>query len=373
MDRLEQKRRRKLADSGDAVMYTGLMLSKEELTVKISLSSILWAIAAVVGVYFLYRVQTIVITVLFSVIVMAALRPSVKWMERRLKFPKVLAIFVLYALFITIVSLALALILPPLFRELPNFVHALSLPPSLMALYEVSAGNWTGLNISISDVSTLLPQIGTSFGAIYAIISRTFSGVFTFVTVLVMSSYMMIDRDNLHKKIIWVTRDKKHLEMARQLVNDIEYQLGGWVRGQLSLMVIIGVATYIGLRLLNIPYALPLAFAAGCLEVLPNLGPTIAAVPAVIVAYITLGPAMAGFVVLFYILVQQFENNLIVPKIMKDNADVNPLTTIIVILVGVQLGGVAGALLSVPIYIVIRSVYSMWYRDHFHLSDRVSA
>lgn len=362
-----------MADSRDTVMYTGIMLSKEEISVKISLSSILWTIAIIIGVYFLYRVQTIVITILFSVIVMAALRPSVKWMQRRLRFPKVLAIFVLYALFITLLSVGFALIIPPLIRELPNFLYALSLPPSLTTLYQVSAGDWSSLNLSLSDLSSLLPQIGTSFGAIYTVVSSTFTGVLTLVTVLVMSSYMMIDRDNLHLKVIWLTRDKKHIQMAKQLVDDIEAQLGGWVRGQFALMLVIGLITYIGLRLLSIPYALPLAFAAGCLEVLPNLGPTIAAVPAIVVAYLTLGPAMAAFVVLFYILVQQFENNLIVPKVMKDNADVNPLTTIILILVGVELGGVVGALLSIPIYIVARSVYSMWYKEHHNLPGRVSA
>lgn len=354
-------------------MYTGTMLSKEEISVRLSPKSIVLAIAAVVGVYFLYRVQTIVISVLFSVIVMAALRPSVKWMVRRLKFPKVLAIFVLYGLFIALISLIVGLILPPLFRELPHFIDTLALPPYLVKLYEASAGNWAGLNLSPSDLSSLIPQIGTSFGAIYGVVSSTFSGVFTFMTVLVMSSYMMIDRDNLHMKVIWVTREKKHIAMAKQLVDDIEYQLGGWVRGQLALMLIIGVVTYIGLRLLHIPYALPLAVAAGLLEVLPNLGPTIAAIPAIIIAYITLGPAMAGFTLLFYILVQQFENNLIVPKVMKDNADVNPLTTIILILIGVELGGVVGALLSIPIYIVVRSIYAMWYRDHYDLPGRVSA
>jgi predicted PurR-regulated permease PerM len=268
------------------------MLSKDEVSVRISVSSILWAIGLGLLLYFLYRVQAIVITVFFSVIVMAALRPSVKWMERRLKFPKILAMLVLYALFISVISLAVGLILPPLLRELPNFIHALSLPPSLARIYDVTAGTWGSLNLSLTDLSQLVPQIGVSFGAIYSIISSTFSGVLTFVTVLVMSSYMMMDRENLHMKIIWFTRDKRHIEMAKQLVDDIEVQLGGWVRGQVSLMLIIGIITYIGLTLLSIPYALPLAIAAGALEVLPNLGPTIAAVPAVMAA---LGPAILTF------------------------------------------------------------------------------
>jgi predicted PurR-regulated permease PerM len=123
----------------------------------------------------------------------------------------------------------------------------------------------------------------------------------------------------------------------------------------------VGIITYIGLTLLNIPYALPLALLAGLLEIVPNLGPTIAAVPAIAFAYISGGPVMAGFVTLFYVIVQQLENNLIVPKIMQQNADVNPLVSIIVMLVGLKLAGIPGVLLAVPSYIVVRALYSHWF------------
>lgn len=166
-------------------MYTGRMLNKEDISVRISLSTLFWAAGIILGAYFLYRIQAIVITVLFSVIVMAALRPSVRFMERRLKFPKILAILVLYALFILLITVAFAVILPPLFRELPNFIHALALPPSLASLYQLSAGNWNALNLSLTDLSSLIPQIGVSFTAVYTIVSSTFTGILTFVTVLV--------------------------------------------------------------------------------------------------------------------------------------------------------------------------------------------
>ena len=142
----------------------------------------------------------------------------------------------------------------------------------------------------------------------------------------------------------------------------IENQLGGWVRGQLVLMLVIAVFTYIGFLLIGIPYALPLAILAGFLEILPNIGPTIAAVPAITIAYISSGPALAVVALLFSILVQQLENNVIVPKVMRENANVNPLISIIAILIGLQLAGVVGALLAIPLYIVIRTVYGSFFR-----------
>lgn len=96
---------------------------------------------------------------------------------------------------------------------------------------------------------------------------------------------------------------------------------------------------------------------------MPNLGPTLAAVPAILIAWATISPGMAVVVAIFYYLVQQLENNFLVPKVMKDNVDVSPLVSIMSILIGLKLAGVIGALLAIPIYIVIRSIYANWFRD----------
>ena len=337
-------------------MYTKYMKAEKSSTqVVISPSTILFTLGSLITLLFLFKIHQIVISFFMAVIVMSALNPMVKVLQRKLHLPKILAILLVYALFIAIIVFAFMLIIPPLIVELPNLITALALPP----LPE----NIRTLKLSPTQINDLFTQFQSSFSTIYSIISSTFSGIFTMVTVLVMSSYLLIDREILHLKVSWFTNEKRHIELARQLVNSIETQLGGWVRGQALLMLVIGIVTYIGLRLLSVPYALPLAILAGMLEVLPNIGPTLAAVPAVLITYSVLGPAMAGFVTLYYVIVQQLENNFIVPKIMKDNADVNPLTTILVILIGLKLAGVIGALLGVPIYIVFRSLYAAWLQE----------
>jgi len=329
---------------------------REMPTIQIGIKTILWAFGTAGLIYFLFRIQQIVITLFFAVILMSALRPGMRWLERKLKLPRILAILIMYVGIIFLIVFTLTLLIPPLLHELPNFVQTLSLPPI--------PADFMQLKFNISELSSFLPQIGKSFTTIYAIVSSTFTGVFTFVTVLVMTSYLLLDRERLHLKAIWFTKDPVQLNKIKELIDHIEIQLGGWVRGQLSLMVIIGVITYIGLSLLRLPYALPLAVVAGLLEALPNLGPTLSAIPSVAVAWVVGGPALAIFIVVFYILVQQFENNLIVPKIMQANADVNPLTTILLILTGVKLASVMGALLAVPLYIVLRSIYAVWYREY---------
>ena len=134
------------------------------------------------------------------------------------------------------------------------------------------------------------------------------------------------------------------------------------MRGELILMFTIGLVTFVGLTLLNIPYALPLAILAGVLELIPNLGPTISAIPAIIIAFAVHGPVSGIAVLGLSIAIQQAENNLLVPRIMKDSAQVGSLVVILAILIGAQFGGALGALLAVPLYITARSWYSFYFR-----------
>jgi predicted PurR-regulated permease PerM len=327
----------------------------EQHGVIISPSIVVFSVLFVLGIYFVFFIRQILLMLFLAVIMMAALNPALKWMVRSLHLPKFLAIAILYFGVILVLGMTITMIIPPLLADVPQFVNTLSLPPLPEHIRQ--------LNFSLNELTSIFNQIGGSFGAVYQVVSSTFAGIFSFFTVLVMACYLLIERDNLHKKIVWFSQEQRHLDIAKELVDTVEAQLGGWVRGQFFLMATIGIVSYTGLSLLNVKYALPLALAAGLLEILPNLGPTLAALPAIVVAYLQYGAPMAGFVTLFYAVVQQLENNLIVPKIMKDNVDVSPLVTILMILIGFKASGVVGALLSVPIYIVIRSVYTIWLRE----------
>lgn len=328
---------------------------EQTLRIKFSLTNFIAVLAICAGLYLLFQLTQIVLSLFFAVIIMSAIKPVVFWMERRLRFPRVLAILLVYAVLLLFIALTITVVIPPLLQELPNFLQTLNLPQL--------PGDLVELKTTLSELSVYLPQISTSFQTVLSALGTAFNGILTTVTVLVMASYMLLDRERLHLKMKWFTHDQHYLDLGKRLIDQVEVQIGGWVRGQLSLMFIIGIVTYIGLVLLGIPYALPLALAAGLLEVIPNVGPLMASIPAVFVALTVGGPALMAFTIFFYILVQQFENNLIVPKLMKDNVDVNPLTTIVLILSGFKLGNVVGALLAVPIYIFVRSVYGMWLKE----------
>lgn len=332
-----------------------LKLFKNEKSISISPSIVIFTTLFLLLLYFLYQISNILVLFFLGFIIMVALHPFAHRLQTKLKFPRILAIITTYIMVFLGIAGMLGLLIPPLAKELYQLVKAFDLP---WLQEEI-----TSFSFNLTELSGLIQQLGDSFSTVYTVISSTFSSIFTFMTVLVISLFLMIDRKRLHLRVSWFTKNKKHLADAKEFIDSLEHQLGGWVRGQIILMIVIGLVTYVGLTLLSVPYAAPLALLAASLEILPNLGPTIAAIPAIIIAMIAGSPVMGLVVFIFYYLVQQLENNFLVPKIMKDNVDVSPLVSIMSILVGLELAGVIGALLAIPIYIVIRSLYSTWFKD----------
>ncbi len=328
-------------------------LPKDKHAVIVSPSIVVFTVALLLSLYFLYLVWTIVILLFLAFIIMTALHPAVDFFTYKLRVPRIVSISFVYLVVISGIIGLIALILPALGSQALQLVRSTNIP--------FLQDELRNLRLTVSEITALADQVGSSVTVAFNIINSTFSSLFTFFTLIIMAVYMTIDRPHLHKKIMWFSKKKEHVALAEQFLDTVEQQLGGWVRGQVVLMILIGVITFIGLTLLGIPYALPLALLAGFLEILPNLGPTIAAVPAVAIALITINPVMAGIVTLFYVVVQQLENNVIVPRIMQKSADVNPLIAIVVILAGWEVSGVVGALLGVPAYIVIRSIYSQFF------------
>lgn len=147
---------------------------------------------------------------------------------------------------------------------------------------------------------------------------------------------------------MWEGRNK-----LKKTVRRIEDKLGAWLRGQISLSLIIGTLSYIALFSLQVPFALPLAILAGLFEVVPVIGPIISAIPAILIA-LTVSPVTAGLVALAFFIIQQLENSLIVPQVMKKAVGINPLIVILTVSIGGKLLGVSGALLAVPITVVIQ-------------------
>lgn len=144
-------------------------------------------------------------------------------------------------------------------------------------------------------------------------------------------------------------------ERYNSIAEKLEVEIGHWIRGEVLLMVIVGVLSYLGYLIIGLPYAVALGVIAGILELVPNVGPTIAAIPAILVGF-SLSPSQGIGALVVAIVVQQLENNLIVPKVMQKTTGLNPIITLLAIMIGLKLGGPLLAVLSLPVILSARVI-----------------
>ena len=315
--------------------------------IEISHRTIVFAVLFVGLIWLLLKISSIILGLFVAVLLMTALNPIVSFLVR-FKVPRVLAILLVYILLIAAVTWGLASILPPLIDQTTNLANRLP-------FYLTETSQWLsslGIKaVSPEVLSGQIAELGAIPANIISIVVSFFSNLITIVTVLVLTFYLLLERDNLNRYLLALFGDGKE-KAAKNFVDKLEHRLGGWVRGELILMTIIGVLTYLGLIALGIPYALPLAIFAGILEIVPGIGPIVSSIPAILLGF-TVSPVMAAAVAALYFLIQQLENNLIVPNIMRRVAGVNPLVTMVSIAIGLKLAGIVGAILAVPIVILI--------------------
>lgn len=309
--------------------------------IEISPKTILLIAAILVGAWLFLLIRDILFLLFIAFIIMSALRPVVDRLESW-RVPRALGILIMYVLLIGAIVLYGSFVLPPLVTETVKLVN--NLPQFLTNLAPY---------ISINP-ETIVSQIAPFGQNVARFTIGIFSNFISIVTILVFSFYFLLERKNLtsHLTIFigdaWANRIMK-------IVLKAEDRMGAWVRGELLLMLIVGQATYLGLVLLGVHYALPLALVAGLLEAFPVIGPNIAAIPAILVA-LTMSPGTLVAVIALYILVQQLENNLIVPSVMRHTVGLPPVASLLALMIGGRLAGVTGVILSVPLLLVVQTV-----------------
>ena len=196
---------------------------------------------------------------------------------------------------------------------------------------------WTGRQQSAQSVVGLVVSI--------------FGGLMSFIAILIISFYLSVTKNGIENFLGSIVPEK-YEPYAIGLWKRSEIKVGRWLQGQLLLGLIMGLVVYVGLSLMGIKYALLLAFLAAVLEIVPIVGPVLAAIPAVFLAFLQ-GPSLGLWVVLFYVAAQQLENHLLVPVVLGKTTGLNPVVVIIALLVGQQLAGIPGMILSVPLATVI--------------------
>lgn len=299
--------------------------------------------------WFLFQIKDILLMICISVILMSALKPIIDVLEKR-RIPRGLAIFVTYFVVWGIVGGLLASVIPDLLDQSSRLIKIL---PSSLNQIEF-------FNIHQQEISSeVLSRLGSLPEGLIRLSVSLFENVLGVITTLVVTFYLLLQREKLDK-YLKILPARMEPEKISKTIRFIEARLGHWVRGQLILMFSIGLLTYLGLLLLGIDIPLPLAVLAGILEIVPNIGPTVSAIPAILIA-LAVNPVIALATLILYIIVQQVENNFLVPKIMEKATGFNPLVSILALIVGLKLAGPAGAILALPILIVIEAILTQYF------------
>ncbi|MCA9364552.1 MAG: AI-2E family transporter [Candidatus Moranbacteria bacterium] len=309
-------------------------------------------IIAVIGI--LYVLRSVIALFCIAFVISSACGPAVLWMHNR-RVPRPLAVGVIYIVFASILGLLFSFVVPSVAEQVSSFSRTISGDASAVSPI---------VGVSPQEIRQIVQSFGealsSSFGDILSKTVGVFQGLVGLMAVVSMSFYLSLDPDGLRRFLISIT-PKRYQDYVVSLATRIQQQIGKWMLGQLFVMVLVGVLYYIVLSLLGVPYALVLAIIGGLVEIIPYIGPVVAGVPAVLLAFFMVSPWTSVIVLVSYILIQQVENHVIIPQIMRRAVGLNPLVVILSLLVGAQLGGVLGILLAVP----VATALNVFLRDVF--------
>lgn len=324
--------------------------AKIDISSRTIIFTVLFTTGFILSLFIIWQFRSLLYSLFLAFILMSGLRPLVMKLERR-KVGHILAVTIVF--FTTIISfvLMIALIVPPLVQQTFDFITNF---PRLVA----SVSPFLAFYVSPESVQSLLPQLTNNIPQIttnfFKLAGDVMANLLFIISTLFFTFYFLLDRQfgfGMFEKLF----AKDQARIIQHIFLKIEKRMSAWMWGQLLLMVIIGTMTFVGLVLFDVQYALPLAFFAGLLEAVPIIGPIFSAIPAFFVVA-SRSFFQGGGILLMYLIIQQLENNVIVPYVMRRTVGLHPVVTLIAITIGGKLGGVVGVLISVPIALFIETV-----------------
>lgn len=199
--------------------------------------------------------------------------------------------------------------------------------------------------------------VGRIMSAIWGVIG----GIFGFITILILAFYILVDAETIVRTFVrlFPARERGRVEGACRRVTA---KVSAWLAGQILLAGVIGVTAAIALWLLGVPYFYVLALIAGIGEMIPIVGPVLSAIPAILVA-LTQSPALALAVLVFWIVQQQFESHVLVPRVMSKQVGISSVVVVSALLVGGSILGVVGAILAVPTAAIVQVLFEELFPD----------
>jgi len=351
----------------------------------IATSIIVLAIASLL----LYFIRGVVIVFALAFLVAYILSPAVRFFEKR-RINRVLVVSIFYVLFVAAVVVSVVLLLPMLWDELkdlqasiqnslsnPEFGRTISakleairgrLRGALPTLEGAGIGTRFSIDKGISEVASwILGRIGRLAEALTAYSGKLLWLVAAVILIPFITFFLLKDGESIKHTIMKVI-PSKYSGTAVELLQKIDHQIGGYIRGRLAESIIMSILSIIGLRILNIKYYLVIGGIAGFANLIPYIGPVVIAIPAVVLAAYQHGVFRMVMTGIFLGGVQMVDNAVLVPLVVGKSVDLHPITTIFVVFVGGQLLGFLGMIVAVPLTSILKAVFQALYKEFKNFS-----
>lgn len=319
---------------------------------RVIVRSVVTFLGGVVLLLILYQLREVLLTLYISSLLAIGLSPIVRRIERdrllagRIRVPRWAAILALYVTFLAAVALILALILPPLIRQIQQLVGALPKYVDQLQAELVKRGmldhtwSWSSL------LSNLQAPAGVALSGLFGAVTGFVGMLAKVITILLLPFYLLLEAASLRNGMLNLVHPDNRARAAR-IARHVTEKVGAWLGGQFVLAAVIGSTATIGFWLIGVPYFYVLGLVAAVGELIPVVGPILAAVPAILIGA-TVSPQTA-FMTAGFCWAQQFvENNFLVPRIMGRQVGISPVAIMVALLTGTSLFGFVGAILAVP-------------------------
>ena len=329
---------------------------------------VVWAtlvlVSIIFGFWLFYRFYQVVFILFIAIVIGTVIRPIVNWLYKR-GLSKIAGVILVYILLLIVLTGFLWLLFPLIFeqsstlaKEVPGYYQnlrtgMLNNPNQLfMRLGQLLPAALPSLNPGI--VQQTGEEVVASAGQVLGYAIFTAKVIFTAIVILTLTLYWTVDGPRIIKTfLLLVPQDRR--ESIDELISAMESKVGFYLAGQGALCLVISMMALVAYMLIGLPNALVLALAAGVMEAVPMIGPLLGAVPAALVA-ISIAPDRLIWVIVATIIIQQLENTLLVPRIMRKAVGVNPFVTLLALFAFSSLFGIAGALMAIPIAAIVQLV-----------------
>lgn len=326
--------------------------------------------AVVILAIFLWSIGPVLISLFLGIVLAETIRPLVVRLEQW-RVPNAVAVAVIYGVTVLLLAGLGTVMIPPLVDQFRNLASRLPdyasqfqgvVPRYYLAAAEIGLAEQ--LDTALTEGAA---ELARWLGSLYTLPLKVIGNLLAFFSVLVIPLFWFGATESFDR-VVLSRVGPKHREMTLVLAGHISQRVGGWLRGQLFLMLCVGLAALAGLLILGVNFPLPLAFWAGLTEFVPLVGPWLGAIPAIIIAAIV-SPWLALAVGVLYLIIQQLEAALLVPKVMQQAVGLHPLVVVLALLAGGASLGFAGVLVAIPLAGVLQ-VMTMdlvlpWMEQHF--------